>query len=425
MTRLLLALAAALPLSAASAPSGDFVIRGATVHPVTSPAVENTILFVKDGKIAGFGPKLAVPKGVPVIEGRGLHVYPGIIDSATQIGLSEIGAVRESVDTNELGNFNPQLKALSAVNPASEHIAVTRANGITTVISMPGGGIIGGQAALIHLDGWTWEEMAVRPSAALVLRYPVLQTGVTRGASRTPTLPLAERRRNLEKQLAELRQFFEQARRYQKAKQAPAPGFRTDLKMEAMLPVIEGKLPVMVFAAREKDIREAIQFSEREKIRMVLAEPRQATAVAGELKAKNIPVILGPTMAAPLEEDDPYDRVSTTPAELHKAGVKFAFGTFATSSSRNLPYQAANAVAYGLPYEVALKALTIHPAEIWGIANEYGSIEPGKWADLMVTDGDPLEVRTQVRHLFIKGKKVDLENRHQRLYERYSARPTR
>ncbi len=426
MTRLILGLAAALPLAAAASASADaFVIRGATVHPVTSPAVENAVLFVKDGRIAGLGPKLAVPKGVPVIEAKGLHVYPGIIDSATQIGLSEIGAVRESVDTNELGDFNPQLKALSAVNPASEHIAVTRANGITTVISMPGGGIIGGQAALIHLDGWTWEEMAVRPSAALVLRYPVLQTGVTRGAARTQPLPLAERRRNLEKQLAGLRQFFEQARRYQKAKQARTPGFRTDLKMEAMLPALEGKLPVMVFAAREKDIREAIGFAEREKIRMVLAEPRQAAAVAGELKAKNIPVILGPTMAAPFEEDDPYDRVSTTPAELHKAGVKFAFGTFATSSSRNLPYQAANAVAYGLPYEAAMKALTIHPAEIWGVASEYGSIETGKWADLMVTNGDPLEVRTEVRHLFIKGKKVDLENRHQRLYERYSARPTR
>jgi imidazolonepropionase-like amidohydrolase len=422
MIRLVLCCAAALPLAAASADT--FVLRGATVHPVTSPPIENAILYVKDGRIAGLGAKLAAPKGVRLVEAKGLHVYPGIIDSATQIGLSEIGAVRESVDTNEIGNFNPQLKALSAVNPASEHIAVTRANGITAALTMPGGGIIGGQAALIHLEGWTWEEMAVRPSAALVLRYPVLESGTARASTRTPALPLAERRRNLEKQLAELRQFFEQARRYQKAKQAQAAGFRTDLKMEAMLPVLEGKLPVLVFAAREKAIREAIQFAEREKIRMILADPRQAVPVAGELKAKNIPVILGPTMAAPLEEDDPYDRVATTPAELHKAGVKFAFGTFATSSSRNLPYQAANAVAYGLPYEEALKALTINPAEIWGVAAEYGSIEIGKWADLMVTDGDPLEVRTQVRQLYIKGKPVDLDNRHKRLYERYTARPS-
>lgn len=422
MTRGILCLVLAAALAAAS--DDTFLLRGVKIHPITSADIDNGSLLVKDGRIAAFGAKVAAPKGVRVVEGKGLHVYPGIIDSATQIGLAEISSVRESVDTNELGNFNPQLRALIAVNPASEHIPVTRANGITMAITMPGGGIIGGQASLIHLDGWTWEEMAVKPSAAMVMRYPTLEAVSGRsGFARGPQIPLAERRRIHETQLRELRMQFENARRYQKAKAAAGANFKSDLKMEAMLPVLEGKLPVMVFATREKAIREAVQFAEQEKIRIILADPRQADRVATELKAKNIPVVLGPTLAAPLEEDDPYDQPSTTPAALFKAGVKFAFGSFATSSSRNLPYQAANAVAYGLPYPEALKAVTINAAEIWGIAAEYGSIENGKWADLMLTDGDPLEVRTQVRYVFIKGKAVDLENKHQRLFERYSKRP--
>lgn len=422
MKRWILWLALAIPLSGAQ--DDTFLLRGVKIHPVTSADIDNGSLLVKDGRIAAFGPKIAAPKGVRILEGKGLHVYPGIIDSATEIGLAEISSVRESVDTRELGNFNPQLRALIAVNPASEHIPVTRANGITSVITMPGGGIIGGQASLIHLDGWTWEEMAVKPSAAMVMRYPTLEAVSGRsGVSRSPQIPLAERRRIYETQIRELRMQFENARRYQKAKAAAETNFKVDLKMEAMLPVLEGKLPVMVFATREKTIREAIQFAEQEKIRIVLADPRQADKVAAELKAKNIPVILGPTLAAPLDEDDPYDQLSCVPAALYKAGVKFAFASFATSSSRNLPYQAANAVAYGLPYLEALKALTINAAEIWGIAAEYGSIENGKWADLMVTDGDPLEVRTQVRFVFIKGKAVDLNNKHQRLFERYSNRP--
>ncbi|MGB9606722.1 MAG: amidohydrolase family protein, partial [Bryobacteraceae bacterium] len=220
-----------------------------------------------------------------------------------------------------------------------------------------------------------------------------------------------------------LREFFEQARRYQKAKQAGSPGFVTDDRMEAMLPVLEGKLPVVVHAVRERAIREAIAFAESQKIRLVLARPREAWKVADLIKQKNIPVILGPTLELPLDEDDPYDKAYTLPAELHRAGVKFAFGSFSTSFARNLPYQAAMAVAFGLPYQEALKALTLYPAEIWGLVDKLGSIEKGKWADLIVTDGDPLETRTQIKRVFIQGREVDLSNRHLRLYQQYSRRP--
>jgi imidazolonepropionase-like amidohydrolase len=189
-----------------------------------------------------------------------------------------------------------------------------------------------------------------------------------------------------------------------------------------MLPVLEGKLPVMITAAREKAIREALEFAAREKINVVLAGVREPVNL-DEIKKRNIPVVLPETLALPLEDDDPYDAAFTLPAALHNAGIKFAFGSFDVQFARNIPYQAATAVAYGLPYEEGLKAVTINPAEIFGVSDQIGSIEKGKLADLLVTDGDPLETKTQVKHLFIRGRQVDLANKHQRLYEKYLNRP--
>ncbi|MGE5569239.1 MAG: amidohydrolase family protein [Rhodospirillales bacterium] len=417
---LLLILLCSFSLRAASGDS--FLLRGGTVHPVSAPDIPNGAVLVRDGKIVEVGAKIAAPKGVRVIDVKGLHVYPGLIDSASQIGLSEIGSVRETNDAAEIGDFNPQVRAIIAINPASEHIPVTRANGITSAIAAPTGALVAGQAALIHLDGWTWQEMAIAPSAGMLLQFPVIQT---RSGSRTGTAapPFAEQKRNYERRIQELRRFFEDARRYQKAKAAAPAGFETDLKYEAMLPVLEGKLPLVVQAERERAIKDAIAFAEREKLRIIISGATDAWKVAADLKAKNIPLILGPTLELPAEEDDPYDKPFTAPGELHRAGVKFAFGSFSTQFARNLPYQAAAAVAFGLPYEEGLKALTLNAAEIWGVADQIGSIDKGKWADLIVTDGDPLEVRTQVKMEFIKGRAVDLSNKHLRLYQKYLERP--
>ena len=428
-----------LPLAAAN--DDSFLIRGATVHPVAGAEIQNGSVLVKDGKIAGVGRNLAAPKGVRVIEGKGLHVYPGMIDSATQLGLSEIGSTRESVDTGELGKFDPQLRAEVAINPASEHIPVTRANGITTVITLPmsggeGGGrrgaappsIIAGQAALVHLDGWTWEEMDVKKSAGMTMRIPTILSPGGRGGGDlppeiAPRFSYPEAKKNYDTELRELREFFEDARRYQKAKAANAKGFQADLKFEAMLPVLAGSEPLVIMANRERAIRDAVQFADQQKVHVVIADPKELGKMGPELKARNIPAILGPTLALPLHEDDPYDAAFTLPDQLFKAGVKFAFGSFDNEFVRNLPYQAATAVAFGLPYEEALKAITLNPAQIWGVADKLGSIEEGKIADLMITDGDPLEAKTQVKQLFIKGKTVDLDNKHKRLYEKYLNRP--
>jgi imidazolonepropionase-like amidohydrolase len=411
-----------IPLVLAAGPENTFLLRGVTVNPVSGPKIENVSLLVTDGKIADIGPKIAVPKGTKIIEGKGLHVYPGMIDSATEVGMEEIGSVRETNDTTEIGDFKPQLRAAIAVNPSSEHIPVIRANGITAAIALPDGGIIAGQASLMRLDGWTWEEMAMKRDAAMHLVFPTLTAGGG-GIAGAASSAFADRRRAYDRRLKLLSDYFESARRYQKAKAAPGASFKRDLALEAMQPVIEGKMPVLVEAVRERAIKDALTWAAKEKVTIILSGVRKPGNTLAELKFRNIPVILGPTQALPLEEDDPYDGAFTLPAELYKAGVKFAFGSFGNQFSRNLPYQAGTAVAFGLPYDEALKSVTLYPAQIWGVDDQLGSIEKGKSADFILTDGDPLEVRTNVKRMFVNGKEVDLESKHTKLYQKYLARP--
>ncbi|HEY3738534.1 MAG TPA: amidohydrolase family protein [Bryobacteraceae bacterium] len=439
---LLIAAAAlcAFPSVTFAAASDTFVVRNVSVHPVTGPQVDNTSVLVIDGKIAEIGPKVVAAKTIKVIDGKGLHLYPGMINAGTEVGLDEINAIRESVDANEIGEFDPQLHATVAVNPSSEHIPVTRANGITTVIVLPatvgggegrrGGGatqVISGQSGLMHLDGWTWEEMTINRNAAMEMKFPFIQTIPARFAEMAalfgmPRGSYAESKRNYEKTIQQTHEFFEDARRYQKAKAAHEPNLATNLRYEAMIPILDGKEPMMVMAAKAKTVKEAIDFADREKIKIVIAGVDEMGDYAAKLKEKNIPVICGPTLELPNEEDDPYDQKATLPGQLYKAGVKIAFASFDVEFARNLPYQAATAVAYGLPYEEALKAVTINPAEIFGVSDRIGSIEKGKWADMILTDGDPLETKTEVKHMFIKGHDVDLTSRHTRLYEKYMSR---
>jgi imidazolonepropionase-like amidohydrolase len=435
---------------AACAAANDTVfIRGVDVYPVTGPEMKGVSVLVQDGKIADIGARVIAPKGVKIVDGKGLRLYPGMIDSNTQLGLSEISSERVTVDTGELGEFMPQLKALSAVNPESEHFGVVRANGITSVMTFPaaggrggrgggGGQYISGQAALIHMDGWTWEDMEIKRDAAVQLLFPSIAMRGGRGGLANVDFAdeiallfgggsaagtYTEAKRNYETQVEKVTDFFDSARHYQKERTANLPGFKRDLKYEAMLPVLEGKVPVAVPASRERAIHDAVAFAEREHIKIVIMAPQELGKEGAELKAKNIPVILGRTEAVPENQDLPYDYAESLPGEFYKAGVKIAFGTFNNEFSRNLPYNAARAVAYGLPYDEALKAVTINAAEIWGAGDKMGSIEKGKWADLMLVNGDPLETPTQIKALYIKGKEVDLSNKQTRLYQKYLARP--
>jgi len=428
--------------------AGEVVlIQNADIYPMTGAPLKGGSLLIQDGKIVDIGAKIVAPKGATILDGKGLRVYPGWIDSGTQLGLEEIESIRETEDVGEIGEFNPQLKALSAVNPDSEHFGVVRVNGITAAIALPeatgggggrgGGGatLISGQAALMHTDGWTWEEMEINRSAAMVLNFPSSGGGGRRGgggggmpADLQDMFPNAANaagnaQRGVLDNVAKLNAFFDDARKYQKAKAANTAEFRKDLKFEAMIPVLAGKMPLAVTAARANTIHDAIAWSEKQNVKIVILQPREITKAGPELKAKNVPVILGRVLALPEGgEDAEYDQGYTQPLEAYKAGVKFALGTFTNEFVRDLPYQAATAVAYGLPHDEAMKALTINPAQIWGASDQIGSLEKGKLADLMIVDGDPMDVRTQIRHLFIKGKEITLSNKQIRLYERYMSR---
>lgn len=430
-------------LARAQAPEATtFLIRGADVYPGNGPVLAGASILVENGRITDVGANVRAPRGVRVIEARGKRVYPGLIDSGTALGLSEVAQERMTVDTGELGVYMPQLRALTSVNPASEHFPVVRANGITAAISFPslggGGGpgerqIIAGQAALIRTDGWTWEDMAIMANkgggVAMHMIFPVL-TVVPSDAPpppqpnpNAPARTYTDGKRNYDKQIEEVSEFFENARRYQAAKTAGAADFKADLRFEAMLPVLDRQMPVAVSATRERAIRDAIAFARKQNIRIVIVGPRELGPVAAELKAEGIPVVLGRTLSLPLYDDSPYDSPFTLPTEAYKAGLKFAFGTFDNQFVRDLPYDAAAAVAFGLPYEEALKAITIYPAEIWGAAAEVGSIEKGKSADLIIASEDILETPTLIERLFIQGRDIQLSNRQTRLYERYLNRP--
>src|SRR5581483_10711981 len=332
----------------------------------------------------------------------------------------------------------PELRAQIAFNPSSEHVDVTRASGVTTVVALPGSGgrggrgggggsIITGQAALMHLDGWTWEDMAVKPTAAMDMLFPEIQGVGGRGGFAAllggPTRSYAEEERQYKQKLDEVSQFFEDARRYELAKATGGPEFKRDIRLEAMIPVIDGKLPLFVRAERERMIKDAIAFAEKEKVKIIIADPRELGSAGPLLKAHDIPVVLGKTFQLPMRDDDPYDAAYTLPNEFYKAGVKLCFGTFDVEFARNVPFEAAQAVAFGLPREEALKDLTINSAEILGVGSQLGSIEKGKSGDFILTDGDPMEAKTNIKQMFIAGREVSLESRHTREYEKWIKRP--
>jgi imidazolonepropionase-like amidohydrolase len=421
-------------IAPAQTPSTNYAITHAKIFTLTGPPIDDGILVIRDGKIAAVGTNVDIPSGAQVIDGKGLQVYPGLFDPVTQMGLSEISAVSATVDTSETGAFNPDAVAADAILPSSEHIPVTRAAGITEVLAVPASGgfdsrgsanILGGQASAVHLAGWTINDMLIKKSVAMVLDWPKIETQSFDFATFSrKNKPFAEAKQEYEKQINELSDWLDNARHYAQAWGHGGPAeYQRDLKLEALVPVVRGELPVLVFAERARDIRSAVEFCDKQKLKMILAGGAEAYKVKELLRSKSIPVILQPTLTEPLNEDDPYDRSLTQPAELADARVKIAFGSFDNSFARRLGQQAANAVAYGLPYDEALKAVTLYPAQIFGLADQIGTLETGKIANVIVTNGDPLELTTDVRYLFIKGQLTSSDNKHKSLYDKYLNRP--
>jgi len=423
------------PLSInAQQPASVYAITHAKIVTLVGLPIEDGTLVIKDGKSAAVGSAVEVPAGAQVIDAKGLQVYPGLFDPVTQMGLSEIGAVSSTVDSTETGNYNPDVVAATAVFPSSEHIPVTRASGITEVLAVPasggfdsggGRGTLGGQASAFHLAGWTMDDMQIKRSVAMVLNWPVIETRTFDFTTFSrKDKPYTEAKQEYDKQVTELTEWIDRARHYAQAAGHGGPSdFERDVKLEALAPVVRGQLPLLVFADRARDIKNAVEFCDKQKLKMILAGGEEAYKVKDLLRSKDIPVILRPVLSLPNEEDDPYDRQMTQPAELAKSGVKFAIGSFDNSFARRLGQNAAAAIAYGLPYEEGLKAVTIYPAQIFGLGDQLGTIETGKIANLIVTNGDPLELSTDVKYLFIKGQLTSTDNRHKRLYEKYLNRP--
>jgi imidazolonepropionase-like amidohydrolase len=383
---------------------------------------------ISGGVIRALGTNVGVPADATVIDGTGLSVYPGLIDSGTAIGLTEISSVAGTNDVNELGDLNPNARAAVAINPHSNLIPVARVNGITAVVSAPSGGVVSGQAALIQLAGWTPEEMVIRDPVGMVISFP--RARATSGFFDQPQDEEAEKERKkaYSRQLEKLRDTIRDARAYARAMDArtastATPRFDRDLILESLVPVVQRRVPVIMIANREEDIRAALKFTEEMELTMILAGGADAQRLTSELKRRDIPVLLGPIWQLPPREDDPYDWIYTNALALHNAGVRFAFQTADAHDVRNLPYQAASCAAFGLPKDVALKAITIYPAQIFGVADRIGSLEVGKVANLFVTNGDPLEIVTQVKHLFIAGEAIPLETNQTLLYEKFRRRP--
>ncbi|MDQ3698655.1 MAG: amidohydrolase family protein [Gemmatimonadota bacterium] len=412
-----------------------YAIRNATIVPVSGPVIQNGSVVIRGAQIEAAGAGVTIPPDATVVDGTGLFVYPGMIDAGTSLGLTEIGSVPGGVDTRELGDFNPQNVSLTAVNPHSELIPVTRVNGVTTVITGPAGGLISGSAALMDLAGWTPAEMGVRQRAGMVIAYPTDAGGFGGlggfggfGQQRSA----ADREAQLNEQVRHLRSYLADARAYVDVKHRLAAGSartngagaqRVSQPMEAMAALVRGEIPAIVDANSAAQIRGALALADSFGIKIILRGAREGWRLADTLAARRIPVIVGPLTAVPGAED-PYDMVYANPGALARAGVKIAFQSSDAANSRNLPYHAALATAYGLDPQEALRALTINAAEIFGVADRYGTIEPGKVANLILTTGDPLDVRTIVRQVFIRGEMVPMTDRHTRLYEQFKARPT-
>jgi hypothetical protein len=318
------------------------------------------------------------------------------------------------------GDFQPDLRASIAINPDSELIPVTRANGVLSVVTRPTGSIIAGQSALINLNGWVPKEMAVVDPLALHVEFPSA-TPLFSGDPSLPPIGRAIARKQREEKVRRLKELFAQALAYDDGRKEH-PDRPVNPRLEALVPYARGKMPVVIQANRKQEIVDALRLADELKLKVILSGAIDSWKVADELKKRDVPVILGPVMVMPAETYDPFDAPFTCAARLHEAGVRFCIRSAGSSNTRNLPYEAAMAASYGLPPEEALKAVTLYPAQILGVEKELGSIEAGKRANLVLTNGDMLQASTQVLGLFIDGRPLEPTSKHTRLYERYRER---
>ena len=396
-------------------------IVNARIHTMAGPAIERGAILIRGGVIAQVeSGTIQPPAGAQVIDANGGDVYPGFIDARTTIGLAEPGA-GGFADVQEMLDVNAAVKAQVAYKADSDAIAVARVNGITSVAVVPSGGIVGGQVAVMNLDGWTWEEATLQPVAGVSVQFPTLAPrgfGPQQGPARTFEDLTHER----DARIRALEDLIARARAYATL---PAAERRADWNLEALVAVIEGRQPLFVQANAESDIRDAVAFGDRARVRVVITGGLEAPLVATLLKERNVPVILGSVLTLPTREDAHHAATYRAAGELAQAGVRFAFGSGGYTNVRLIPYEAGISVAWGLSREQAVRAITVDAAEILGVADRVGTIEPGKLANLAIWQGDPLEIRTPVPRVFIAGRDVGPASKHTDLYDKWRSRPQR
>ena len=398
--------------------TAPILLKDGTLYTISDGVKEGYDLLMVDGRIAEIAENIAPPDGAEVIDVTGRHVYPGLIAAGTNIGLVEIGAVRATVDTREVGRINPDVQSHTAYNPDSEIIPTVRSNGIAYAEVVPGGSMVRGRSCLLNLDAWTKEDAAEKLVVGLHVSWPAVAVRTAWWETRSPEeqkKAMAESRRRLKK-------AFDDAEAYAVAKAAD-PDIDIDSRWEAMLPVLSGELPLFVHAGDYRQIEQAVAFCTERDLRMILVGGGEAWKVTDLLTAHDTPVIYFDAHDIPMRSDDDYDQAFKIPRLLNEAGVKFCFGAGGSWTVRNLPFDAGQAVAFGLDKETALRALTLTPAEILGTEENIGSLETGKKATVIVSDGDILDHLTHhVTHMFIEGRVVNLDNKHKELYRKYQAR---
>lgn len=394
--------------------TGKFLLKNATVVTVTKGTLNNTSVLIENGKILEIGANLS-ETGAEVIDCTGQFIYPGLIDSGTRLGLVEVSSVAETVDYADIGTFTPNMQALTTVNPNSEAIPVTRVSGVTTVLTVPTGGLFPGTAALINLNGYTPDQMYAG-FKAVVMNFP---SSARRG--RYDRRSDEDIKKANEKALKDANELWENAVNYHELKTKGA-NLTYYPEMEQMAKVVSRELPLLIEVNAASDILNAIKWVEGKNIRTIFTGTAEGWRVADQIAKAGIPVITGPVQELPTRQSDRYDTPYANAGKMAKAGVKLAIRTNEEENVRNLPFHAGFAAAYGLGKEEALKAVTINAAEIFGLADKLGSIEVGKVANLIISTGDPFETRSQMMHVFINGYRIPLSNRHIRLYQEFLER---
>lgn len=388
------------------------------LHTVSGTVIEAGTIVFDNGRITELGPRMQPPPNADVIDLQGRHVYPGMIESHSQLGLTELSSTRATIDTSEVGLLNPNVTAATAVNPDSELIPVTRANGVLVALSAPSGGLVSGKASLLQLDGWTSVDMTLQRESGLVINWPAS----FRSSFFGPPSAGGAGGEAGGSQVQELRNLFTDARAWSKARTASPETQRYDIRFASMQSVLAGKVPLIVAADEAEEIQAAVAFGVEQKLQVIIFGGYDAESCAELLRRYQVPVIVSAVHRDPRNDHDDYDAAYTLPERLRKAGIRFCISGSARSetwNTRNLPYQAATAAAYGLPRDEALKSVTLYPAQILGVADRLGSLEPGRDATIFVSTGDPLETDSQVTQAWIQGRVVDLNSRHTQLAGKY------